>query len=79
MRNGRKKQAFYRSGTHGVYIRTAERDETLTVANLPIKATLAEANALRKKLPAGMGDGVFTTAKGFAIAAKQITRQRSNS
>ena len=62
-----KHTAFYRSGTQGVFIRTAERDEELTVVNLPIKTTLAEATTLHKKLPAGLGEGVVTTARGFAI------------
>ncbi len=46
LRNAKKKSAFYRSGTHGVFIRTAERDEEFIVVNLPIKTTLAEAIAL---------------------------------
>jgi hypothetical protein len=67
MRNGKKKSAFHRSGTHGVYLRTAERDDSLTVVNLPIKTTLAEGNIIHKKLPAGLSEGLVTTARGFAI------------
>ena len=37
LRNNKKKQAFYRSGTQGAFIRTAERDEEFVVLNLPIK------------------------------------------
>jgi hypothetical protein len=67
LRNNKKKQAFYRSGTQGVFIRTAERDEEFVIVNLPIKWTLAEATALHRRLPAGLSEGIVTTAKGYAI------------
>ena len=67
LRSTKKKQAFYRSGTQGVFIRTAERDEEFIVVNLPIKWTLAEATALHRRLPAGLSEGIVTTAKGYAI------------
>lgn len=67
VRSNRKKIAFYRSGTQGVFIRTAERDEENTIVNLPIKIALAEATALHKKLPAGLSEGLVKKAKGFAI------------
>ena len=44
-----------------------ERDHVHNAVNLPIKTTLAEANAIRTKLPQGLGDGLVTTARGFAI------------
>ena len=67
MRNSRKRHAFYRSGTQGAFIRTAERDEEFVVANLPVKTTLAEATSIHRRLPAGLSEGVVTTAKGYAI------------
>ena len=67
LRNNKKKQAFFRSGTQGAFIRTAERDEEFVVVNLPIKYTLTDAQALHRRLPAGHSEGIVTTSKGFAI------------
>ena len=52
---------------HVVSVRRAQRDDQLTVVNLPVKTTLAEATKVHKKLPTGLGEGVVTTARGFAI------------
>ena len=53
IRNAKRKHAFFRTETHGVFVRTAERDEELTIVNLPVETILAEGNAKHKKLALG--------------------------
>ena len=64
-------KVWSRGGTNGVFVYNYEgRDATTVVVTLPVKNTLAQALTVHRALPAGVGLGLVTTPKGFALRCK---------
>ena len=58
LRNASKATGFRRSGSSGVFLNLAERDENTVVVPLPLRTTLVQARAVNSALGIEVGLGV---------------------
>ena len=78
LRNGSKAAGFRRSGTNGVFLNLAERDEATVVVPLPLRTTLTQARAVNSALTVEVGLGVVLTPRGYGIRCMPEHKQLVN-